>query len=87
MRKRKSDPIIDLSLLHNRTFAASILGGGLFYIGTTAQVFLMALLLQVGFGFSALPRRPDAARGRDRLDRDALHLPADAAASSDSAGC
>jgi EmrB/QacA subfamily drug resistance transporter len=52
--QRKSDPIIDLSLLRNRTFAASIFGGGLFYIGTTAQVFLMALLLQVGFGFSAL---------------------------------
>jgi len=51
--QRKSDPIIDLSLLRNRTFAASIWGGGLFYIGTTAQVFLMALLLQVGFGFSA----------------------------------
>jgi EmrB/QacA subfamily drug resistance transporter len=52
--RRKSDPIVDLALLRNRTFAASIFGGGLFYIGTTAQVFLMALLLQVGFGFSAL---------------------------------
>ena len=52
--RRKSDPIIDLALLKNRTFAASIFGGGLFYLGTTAQVFLMALLLQVGFGFSAL---------------------------------
>lgn len=51
--KRKSDPIIDFTLLRNRTFAASIWGGGLFYLGTTAQVFLMALLLQVGFGFSA----------------------------------
>jgi EmrB/QacA subfamily drug resistance transporter len=51
--QRKSDPIIDLALLRNRTFAASVWGGGLFYIGTTAQVFLMALLLQVGFGFSA----------------------------------
>jgi EmrB/QacA subfamily drug resistance transporter len=51
--KRRPDPIIDLGLLRNRTFAASIWGGGLFYIGTTAQVFLMALLLQVGFGFSA----------------------------------
>ena len=39
--------------MRNRTFAASVWGGGLFYIGTTAQVFLMALLLQVGFGFSA----------------------------------
>ena len=51
--RRKADPIIDLTLLRNRTFAASIWGGGLFYIGTTSQVFLMALLLQVGFGFSA----------------------------------
>ena len=51
--RRKSDPIIDLTLLKNRTFAASVFGGGLFYLGTTAQVFLMALLLQVGFGFSA----------------------------------
>jgi EmrB/QacA subfamily drug resistance transporter len=51
--RRKSDPIIDLALLKNRTFAASVFGGGLFYLGTTAQVFLMALLLQVGFGFSA----------------------------------
>lgn len=51
--KRKSDPIIDLGLLRNRTFAASVWGGGLFYLGTTAQVFLMALLLQIGFGFSA----------------------------------
>jgi hypothetical protein len=39
--------------LRNRTFAASVWGGGLFYLGTTAQVFLMALLLQIGFGFSA----------------------------------
>ena len=51
--RRKADPIIDFSLLRVRTFAASVYGGGLFYVGTTAQVFLMALLLQVGFGLSA----------------------------------
>jgi EmrB/QacA subfamily drug resistance transporter len=51
--RRKADPIIDLALLRIRTFAASIFGGGLFYIGTTSQVFLMALLLQVGFGYTA----------------------------------
>jgi EmrB/QacA subfamily drug resistance transporter len=51
--RRTSDPIIDFSLLRIRTYAASVWGGGLFYLGTTAQVFLMALLLQVGFGFSA----------------------------------
>ncbi len=46
-------PIIDLSLLRIRTFAASISGGGLFYLSTTSSVFLLALLLQLGFGFSA----------------------------------
>ena len=51
--KRKIDPIIDLSLLRFRTFAASIWGGSLFYLGTTSQVFLLALTLQLGFGFSA----------------------------------
>ena len=51
--KRKIDPIIDLSLLRIRTFAASIWGGSLFYLGTTSQVFLLALVLQLGFGLSA----------------------------------
>jgi EmrB/QacA subfamily drug resistance transporter len=48
-----SAPIIDLSLLRIRTFAASLSGGGLFYLSTTSSVFLLALLLQLGFGFSA----------------------------------
>jgi EmrB/QacA subfamily drug resistance transporter len=51
--RRKIDPIIDLSLLRVRTFAASIWGGSLFYLGTTSQVFLLALMLQLGFGYSA----------------------------------
>jgi len=51
--RRASDPIIDLSLLRIRTFAASLVGGGLFYLSTTSSVFLLALLLQLGFGFSA----------------------------------
>jgi EmrB/QacA subfamily drug resistance transporter len=51
--RRASDPIIDLSLLKFPTFTASITGGGLFYLGTTASVFLLALLLQLGFGFTA----------------------------------
>jgi EmrB/QacA subfamily drug resistance transporter len=51
--RRKIDPIIDLGLLRFRTFAASIWGGSLFYLGTTSQVFLLALMLQLGFGFSA----------------------------------
>src|SRR5580692_7126670 len=51
--RHTSEPIIDLSLLRIGTFAASVTGGGLFYLGTTASVFLLALLLQLGFGFSA----------------------------------
>ncbi len=51
--RRKTDPVIDLSLLRIRTFAASIWGGAPFYLGTTSQVFLLALLLQIGFGLSA----------------------------------
>jgi EmrB/QacA subfamily drug resistance transporter len=50
--RRKAGPIIDLSLLRIPTFAASIWGGALVYIGSTSQVFLLALLLQLGFGFT-----------------------------------
>jgi EmrB/QacA subfamily drug resistance transporter len=48
-----TDPIIDLNLMRIRTFAASLIGGGFFYLTTTSSVFLLALLLQLGFGFSA----------------------------------
>jgi EmrB/QacA subfamily drug resistance transporter len=51
--RRTGDPIIDLSLLKIPTFTASVTGGGLFYLSTTASVFLLALLLQLGFGFTA----------------------------------
>ncbi len=51
--RREPNPIIDFSLLKIKTFWASIFGGSLFYTGTTAMVFLIALLLQLGFGLSA----------------------------------
>ncbi|MCC6888510.1 MAG: MFS transporter [Hyphomicrobiales bacterium] len=51
--RRSRNPIIELRLLRNRTFAAAIFGGSLFYITTTSHLFLMALLLQVGLGFPA----------------------------------
>lgn len=51
--RRKTDAIIDLSLLRVQTFRVAVTGGGLFYLGTTSQVFLLALLLQLGFGMSA----------------------------------
>ena len=50
--RRKTGPIIDLTLLKIKTFAASIWGGALVYVGATSQVFLLALLLQLGFGFT-----------------------------------
>ncbi|MDB5593455.1 MAG: family efflux transporter permease subunit [Hyphomicrobiales bacterium] len=51
--RRISNPIIDFSLLRIPTFRAAITGGGLFYMTTTSMVFLLALLLQLGFGFTA----------------------------------
>jgi EmrB/QacA subfamily drug resistance transporter len=51
--RRTANPIVDLSLLRIRTFSASIIGGSLFFLGTVSSVFLLALLLQLGFGLSA----------------------------------
>ena len=46
-------PIIDLSLLRTKTFAVSVLGGNLCRFAVGAAPFLLAILLQVGFGLSA----------------------------------
>ena len=51
--RRIANPIIDLDLMKFRTFAASITGGSFFYMTTSSVVFLLAVLFQVGFGFSA----------------------------------
>lgn len=50
--KRIANPIIDLSLLKIQSFAISIIAGNLcrFAIGSTP--FLLALLLQIGFGYT-----------------------------------
>ncbi|WP_137389616.1 DHA2 family efflux MFS transporter permease subunit [Rhodoligotrophos defluvii] len=50
----RENPIINLRLLRYSTFRASILGGSLFRIGVGALPFLLPLLMQVGFGKSAL---------------------------------
>ena len=50
--RHREAPIVDLSLLRQRTFSVSIWGGALVYVGATSQVFLLALLLQLGFGFT-----------------------------------
>ncbi len=47
-------PILDLRLMRLQTFAASIIGGGLCRMGFGAIPFLLAMLLQVGFGLSPL---------------------------------
>src|SRR3546814_18238876 len=50
--KHTEDPIIDLSRLRTPTFAISTLGGNLCRFAIGATPFLLAILLQVGFGLS-----------------------------------
>lgn len=45
-------PIIDLKLLHVRTFRISLVGGTIFRIGIGAIPFLLPLMLQLGFGMT-----------------------------------
>lgn len=47
-------PLLDLRLLKIDTFFANIVGGFLFRIGVGATPFLLPLLLQLGFGMTAL---------------------------------
>src|SRR5690606_5988819 len=51
--RRAANPIIDLSLLKTRSFAISVLGGNLCRLSLGAVPFMLAILLQVGFGMSA----------------------------------
>jgi EmrB/QacA subfamily drug resistance transporter len=52
--RRIDHPIIDLALLRIPTFQAAIYGGFVFRIGLGAVPFLLPLLLQVGFGLTAI---------------------------------
>ena len=52
--KRHADPILDLSLLRIQTFRVSTIAGNLCRFGVGAVPYLLALLLQIGFGLSAL---------------------------------
>lgn len=52
--RRAAHPILQWAPMRVRTFRASVLGGSLFRIGIGAQPFLMPLMLQAGFGLSAL---------------------------------
>ena len=51
--QRTAYPILDLSLLRIRTFRLATIGGSLTRVLHGAQPFLLALLLQLGFGLSA----------------------------------
>jgi EmrB/QacA subfamily drug resistance transporter len=52
--KFKDHPLVDLTLFRIPTFFVGVAGGSLFRIGVGATPFLLSLLLQVGFGLSAL---------------------------------
>ncbi|MEM8971268.1 MAG: MDR family MFS transporter [Pseudomonadota bacterium] len=52
--RRIAHPILDLDLLKVVTFNTSVVGGGMFRLGIGAIPFLLPLMLQVGFGLSAL---------------------------------
>ena len=51
--RRRVDPILDLSLLRIATFRLSMVGGSLTRITPGAQPYLLSLMLQLGFGFTA----------------------------------
>jgi EmrB/QacA subfamily drug resistance transporter len=51
---RVANAILDLKLLRVKTFFASVVGGLFMRLGTGATPFLLAMLLQVAFGLSAL---------------------------------
>lgn len=52
--RRLAAPVLDLSLLRLATFRASVGGGFFFRIGVGAIPFLLPLMLQLGFGLSAM---------------------------------
>jgi EmrB/QacA subfamily drug resistance transporter len=51
--RRTPHAILDLSLLRIPTFSTSVIGGAFLRMGMGATPFLLALLLQMGFGMSA----------------------------------
>ncbi len=51
--RRRANPLLDLSLLRIDSFRLSVIGGSLMRITQGAQPFLLPLLFQIGFGYSA----------------------------------
>lgn len=52
--RRHPQPLIDLPLFKTRTFSIGIVGNVASRLGTGCIPFLMPLMLQVGFGYSAI---------------------------------
>ena len=52
--RRHEAPLLDFTLMRVPTFMVSVVGGSLFRIGVGATPFLLPLMLQLGFGMSAL---------------------------------
>ncbi len=52
--RRAPVPVVDLGLFRQRTFAVGTLAGGLCRIAMNGTPFLLPLMLQVGFGMSAI---------------------------------
>ncbi|MGC1551071.1 MAG: MDR family MFS transporter [Rhodanobacter sp.] len=52
--RRSAHPVVDLSLLRIDSFRLSVISGSLMRITQGAQPFLLPLLFQIGFGFSAV---------------------------------
>ncbi|WP_445680092.1 DHA2 family efflux MFS transporter permease subunit [Radicibacter daui] len=52
--RRAKNPLVDLTLLSIKTYNASLVGGFVFRVGIGSLSFLMPLLLQIGFGYSAV---------------------------------
>ncbi len=47
-------PVLDFAFLKVKTYFAGVVGGSLFRVGVGATPFLLPLMLQLGFGFTAL---------------------------------
>ena len=47
-------PVLDFGFLRVKTYFAGVVGGSLFRVGVGASPFLLPLMLQLGFGYTAL---------------------------------
>ena len=54
LRRRGAEPLLDLSLMRISTFRISVTAGSLFRVGVGAIPFLLPLMIQIGFGRTAV---------------------------------